>query len=155
VIDRNQPLIITGTTPSSAGVKAIIGKQGGLGKFDSFVITAALVGATGGVLDISLQRRVTAPDAVTPLWSEYARFTQLTAGGAAVVYTLSSAQAATTPIVTSLWADDAQTGALTLTTNTCVGGHPGDAIRVVAISGASTSAGALVTVYVMGIKTFT
>lgn len=153
MIDRNQPLIITGTTPNAPGT-AIVGKQLGLGKYDSFIITASLVGATAGALDISLQRRITAPDAGAPLWSEYARFTQLAAGAAAVVYTLSSAQAPTTPLVNSIWSENAQSGALTLTTNTCVGGHPGDALRVVAIAGASTSAGALITVYITCIKNF-
>lgn len=147
----NQTKRITGTTPAAAG-QAVVGTvAGGLSDFDSVEVFADLVGATGGALDVYLQRKV-----ASGVWVDWIHFPQLAAGAAAVRYSASSRQATGTAPVVVGKSGDAGTGggdgAPALAANTVVPGHPGDAVRVVAVAGASTSAGAAINVYVTGVR---
>lgn len=139
---------ITGTSPAAAGQAALAIKATGLDQFDSFFITALLVGATGGTLDVYLQRRVTDDGTV---WADWVHFPQLLAGATAIKYSAASLPpAAATATVIGTTADNGTTGAPALAVNTVVAGHPGDQVRVVCVAGASTSAGAAVTVHIKG-----
>ena len=134
---------ITGTTPSSATTAIVGSNVGGLTAFDWFTIDADLVGATGGTLDVYLQRKVD-----TNVWADWVHFPQLAAGASAVRYTIPSGADKT--IVPVGVGTDALPGTPALATNTFVGGHPGEALRCVAVAGASTSAGAAITIRITG-----
>lgn len=132
---------ITGTSPSSATTSAIA-TVAGLLKYDAFTVDALLVGATGGTLDVTLQRKIDGVD----LWVDWIHFAQLAAAASAVKYTVSPAL--TNTITTVGQSTTASPAAATLTAGTCVGGHPGDQIRCIATGGAGTSAGAAITIYI-------
>ena len=150
---RAKTFTLTGTSPASVG-KSVIATQAGLTRFSAFRIDASLIGATGGTLDIELQRQIPG----TALWAEWCRFTQLAAAGAAVVYSLyaSQDQPNVTISTVGLWSTDLTVGALTLgPAPLFTGGHPGDEVRVIAIAGAGTSAGAVTTVYLTAFELYT
>lgn len=134
-----QIFTITGTSPASASTAIVGDVQQTLLDYDQFTIDAALVGATGGVLDVYLQRQVTAN-----VWADWLHFPQLTAGAAAVNYT---AVAGYDKVIVAVGnGTDASAGTPALAANTFVGGHPGQAVRCVAVAGVSTSAGAAITI---------
>ncbi len=130
---------ITETSPVAAGT-AIGSSVTGLGAYPFLRIDADLVGATGGTLDIYLQRLIK-PGA----WADWLHFTQLASGGAAVRYSAIVGHSISTTITTNNRGTDATPGG-SLAAGTLVGGHPGDVVRAIYVAGASTSAGALVTI---------
>lgn len=137
--------LISDTTPAAAGT-AVGDAIGGFDDYDYVRVDAALVGATGGALDVYLQRLVR-PN----LWADWVHFTQLAAGAAAVKYSVVGAHGLSTAIVTgNLGTDD--TPAVGLAAGTFTGGHPGKAIRAVYVAGASTSAGAAINIYVQAFR---
>lgn len=143
---RQKTFSVSGTSPAAAG-RAVIGKPvGGLESYDDFVVVASLVGATGGTLDIYLQRQVD-----TNLWVDWIHFPQLAGGAAAVKYSAAAMPpASATPTVVGTSADDVTSGAApVLAANTVVAGHPGSNVRVVAVAGSGTSVGAAVDVRIM------
>lgn len=136
-------------TPSTAASNAVVvGSAGPVGvassapidltNFSSLAVSAALIGATGGALDVFLQ---TSFDGGTT-WVDYAHFPQLAAAASAVKYVFTSSMNAqnAAPLVVG--------NGLTpsIAANTVVGGAWGDRFRLVFIAGASTSAGAVVAV---------
>lgn len=142
--------VLSGTSPAAAGQAAVGNVAARLDDYDSFVVTAALIGATGGTLDVYLQRRV---DDAGTVWADWIHFPQLAAGAAAVKYAAAALPVpATTATAIGTTANDGVTGAPALAANTVVGGHPGDAVRCVCVAGAATTAGAAVTVYIKGIR---
>lgn len=134
-----------GTSPSSV---ALVGSSGAAGvasaepidltQFSSLSVTAALVGATGGPLDIYLQ---TSFDGGTT-WVDYAHFPQLLAGAAPVKYAFTTSMNAqnAAPVVVG----NNTTPALAV--NTVVGGAWGDRFRLLFVAGAATTVGAAVAV---------
>lgn len=138
---------ISETTPSSASTAAGTTIIKGLGDFSTLVVTAALVGATGGVLDVYLQ---TSHDGGTT-WYDLMHFTQLTAGNAAV----KKVQVLSRNSGTALTTSDITVGVGTtpaLAANSNAGGSWGDRIRALYVAGASTSAGAAITIDITGYK---
>jgi hypothetical protein len=133
---------ISDTSPASASTAVGIAIRG-LGKFPFIRLDAALVGATGGALDVYVQREI-APN----VWADWIHFTQLAAGGAAVKWTAFAGPGVSTALTGSYGIGTTATPGVALAANTFTGGHPGDAIRMVYVAGASTSAGAAVLVYV-------
>lgn len=138
-----QVFTITGTTPASASTAIVGERQGSLLPFDWFTIDASLVGATGGVLDVYLQRQVT-----TDVWADWLHFTQLTAGAAAVRY--SAVSGYDRQLIAVGVGTDSSPGTPALAAGSFVGGHPGQWLRCVAVAGASTSAGAAITIRITG-----
>lgn len=128
---------IAETTPAAAGT-VVGGVVSGLGNYQFVRIDAALVGATGGTLDVYLQRLIK-PAA----WSDWIHFAQLAAGAAAVNYSAIAWHGLSTTITTSNRGTDA-TPSVSLAAATFLGGHPGDVVRAVYVAGASTSAGAAI-----------
>jgi hypothetical protein len=112
------------------------------------MVEAQLVGATGGTLDVWLQRKV-GPN----LWVDWVHFAQLAAGASALHYsfvvknTATAAGALTAVTTTGTDASPAVGSGTGLITN----GHPGDAVRVVFVAGAGTSAGAAQKVTITGV----
>lgn len=128
---------VTATSPSTAttAVAATQFKGSAFSKAEQLVIDAALVGATGGTLDVYLQRKV-----ASDTWRDLAHFPQLASGGAAVKYTATITGEGTSLVVVGGGSDAAPGVALAV--NTVVNVIPGGDIRVVFVSGAGTSAGA-------------
>jgi hypothetical protein len=140
---------ITGTSPAAAGTAIVGVVLAGLERYDWFTIDAALVGATGGTLDVYLQRRVamdSADEVTGAVWADWLHFTQLASGAAAIKYSLQSGADKTISAVAH--GTDLAAGTPVLSSGSFVGGHPGSAIRCVCVAGASTSAGAAVAIYV-------
>jgi hypothetical protein len=132
---------VSDTTPAAAST-AIGATQASLGNWDFLRVDAMLVGATGGTLDVYLQRCV-GPDA----WADWVHFTQLASGAAAVRYSLMASLANSTTITTANAGTDT-VPAVGLGAGTFIGGHPGDTIRAVYVAGAGTSAGAAIKFYI-------
>lgn len=141
--------ILDGTSPSAASTVAGA-LASGLCKCTELLVEAQLVGATGGTLDVWLQRKV-GPN----LWVDWVHFAQLAAGASALHYTFvvkntATAAGALTAVTTTGTDASPAVGAGTgLITNN----HPGDAVRVVFVAGASTSAGAAQKISIYGIGT--
>ncbi|HEY3494730.1 MAG TPA: hypothetical protein VGK73_08600 [Polyangiaceae bacterium] len=135
---------ITGTSPATASTAVIAGTVANLQKYDEIHVEADLVGATGGTLDVYIQRKL-----ANNLWRDWVHFTQLASGGAAVKHSVRHGAAAGLTVTGG--GTDAAPG-VALAANAQVGGHPGTEIRVVCVAGTSTSAGAAVTLRVFGLK---
>lgn len=133
--------LITGTSPSSAST-AILGTAGGLLRFNWFTIHAALLGATGGTLNVYIQRMI-----VDDIWSDWLAFTQLTAAQAATRYTANTGSNNT---ISAVGGGTNAVATPSLSAGTFIGGHPGDKVRVVCTAGVSTSAGAVQSIYLVG-----
>lgn len=138
-----QTFTVSDTSPASA-ITAVGDSVGSLDEFDWFTIDADLVGATGGTLDIYLQRQV-----AEDLWRDWLHFPQLADTAAAVKYT--AVTSVTNSVVVVGGGTDATPG-VALAANTFIGGHPGNKVRAVYVAGAGTSAGAAVTIRVTGWK---
>ena len=113
---------------------------GGLGRFYDLVIDATLRGATGGTLDVVLQRDVGGT------WVDWYKFPQLAAAANDVHYTLSTDAAATSETVVG----HGTTTAIADSTLTCR--LPGDRIRMLMIAGASTTEGAEQVIRITGFE---
>jgi hypothetical protein len=147
---------ISGTSPAAASTAAGASASG-LAKFLAIRVDAVLQGATGGVLDVYIQRKI-APG----VWVDWAHFAQLAAGAAAVAYSLTVSTANLGTVVNNT--PSATMAAITtrgndatpnpgLAAGTLDLNHPGDFIRVVYVAGASTSAGAAQVITVTGFGT--
>lgn len=135
-------LTITGTTPSAPSTAVVGSAITGLGTFESLDIVATIQGATGGVLDLYLQ---TSPDGGTT-WVDYIHFTQLTVAQASSTKRTTVSHGVQSAAITAVG-----TGLTpSLTAGTVVGGAFGDRMRLVAVAGASTTAGAVQTILISG-----
>jgi hypothetical protein len=147
----HQLYIISDTTPASASTAVSAVTAGGLDDFDWFTVDAQLVGATGGTLDVYLQRQVALDAEVTGgVWADWLHFPQLSSGAGAVKYSAITGSSTTITVVGN--ATDASGATPALAANTFVGGHPGNKLRAVYVAGTSTSAGAAVKIYITGWK---
>ena len=142
-----EEFVLSGTSPDEAGTVA--GPfVSGLARYLGLRVEARVVGATGGTLDVYLQRKI-GPD----LWADWVHFAQLAAGASALLYSFTiqnvSAAAGALTATTSGGTDETptSTGGTGLITNS----HPGDMVRLVYVAGASTSAGAAIRVLITGI----
>lgn len=135
---------ISQTSPSSASTVVSTASISGLQSFDEIQIEAILTQATGGTLDVYLQRKL-----ISDLWADYAHFTQLAAGSTVFKYSARSTSAGGITVVGG--GTDASPGVV-LAANTILSGHPGTDLRAVFVAGASTSAGATQTIRVFGLK---
>lgn len=128
-------------SPAAASTVASTTIIRGLSRYDFFTIDAAITGATGGVLDVYLQREVGGAQSTT--WRDWCRFTQAAAGAAVAYYYASSG------VTTDITAVGNGTTPV-IAANTFLGGHPGDAVRALFVAGASTSVGATQTIIITG-----
>ena len=132
--------VLSETSPATAGTVVADRIFGGLQQYSWFVIDAELTGATGGTLDVYLQRK--APG--TGIWYDYLHFPQVAAGAGAAYYTVQP-QAIQGITVVGKGTTPA------LAANTCTGGHPGAELRCVFVAGAGTSAGATQVIRITGL----
>ena len=144
---KRRTLKITGTSPATPSTAIIGSIVGGLSVYDWFTIDASLVGATGGTLDVYLQRQVALAEEVSGgVWVDWLHYAQLADGASAVVYSCQTGTDTTIRTV-GAFSTDASVGTPVLAANTFAGGHPGHAIRCVGVAGADTTVGAAVTIY--------
>lgn len=131
---------VTATSPAAAStVIHTVLFTADICRADRLVIDAALLGATGGTLDIYLQRNV-----ATNVWVDWVHFPQLAAGAVAIKYTLTVTGDNTAIVVTGQSTDASITAALAVNTSTNT--IPTGPVRIVFVAGASTSAGAAQTI---------
>lgn len=130
---------IAETTPAAAST-VVGGVVAGLGNYQFVRIDADLIGATGGTLDVYLQRLIKPGS-----WADWIHFAQLAAGASAIRYSAIAWHGLSTTITTSNRGTDA-TPSVSLAAATFLGGHPGDVVRAVYVAGASTSAGAAISI---------
>ncbi len=132
---------LTGTTPAAPST-AVVGAPAVFATYidapESLDICASLIGATGGTLDLFLQ---TSPDGGAT-WFDYGHYAQLAAGAAAFRNRVgvSRFQQALTPVVVGVNLTPLLAAA------TFVGGPFNDRMRLVAVAGAGTTAGAVITI---------
>lgn len=130
------------TTPGEVGT-AISNAVSGLARFDLITIDADLEGATDGDLDVYLQREIAPGE-----WRDWAHFPQLGSGAPAASYTLLGNP--TDSGIIEVGTGDDDTASPALAADSCVGGHPGNALRVVCVAGEGTTAGADITIRITG-----
>lgn len=131
---------ITGNAPSSASTAAVGSEVTGLSKFSKVNVRATFAGNTGGTLDVYLQRF----DGSN--WVDWVHFAQKAAGAAATSVSLEASSPSLTVTTVGLDATPA------LAAGAVTGGHPGDKVRCLAVSGASTSAGAAIVITLSGVR---
>ena len=125
---------ITGDSPATA-TTAVIGSAEGfsVADFDSMAVECAVQGGTGGTLNLYLQ--------IMPyegtVWTDYAALAQLAGGASAAVVRFTVARDGQALTIATVGT------ALTplLAAGTVIGGDFGSRMRIVAKSGAGTSAG--------------
>lgn len=137
------------TSPAAAGISPG-GIIRGLSRFEEVQVHGVFTGADAA-LDIYLQRLIRNTADGGELWADWAHYTQIGQTANEIKYSLSSKGTPTTLAMTAVAIDT--TGAATplLATGEFVGGHPGDAIRLVYDAATGTGAGAPVVIYVVGI----
>lgn len=138
---------IAATSPASAST-AVGGIFERLDEFDSLVILAVLTGATGGTLDVYLQVATKEDDGADTEWVDYAHFAQISAAAAAITRLWSVTRLAQ---VTSI-ATVGKGTSPALAANTILGGEFGSRMRILFVAGASTSAGAVQTIDIIGTR---
>ena len=131
------------TTANAAGTEVSATTLTGCSKFDRIMVVASLLGVTGGTLDVYLQREI-----ATNVWTDWLHFAQLAAAAAAIRYACAGDPTLVVPVVVGVGTTAAP--GVALAAGQCVGGHPGDKLRAVFVSGAGTAAGAAQTIYVSG-----
>lgn len=140
---QNQVWTLTATCSSTASTTTLSSNVAGLLKYDWFTIDANLQGATGGTLDVYLQRQI-----ASDLWADWCHFPQQSSGGAAVQYCAQSGSDKTIHVVEQ--GTDASAGTPALAANTFIGGHPGNRVRMVMVTGSGVTAGTSQTVKITG-----
>lgn len=141
----NRLFVMTNTSPASASTAVGAQTINGLDDYDWFETVGYLQGATGGTLDVYIQRKVAADT-----WVDWIRFDQLAAGAAAIKKYV-PANGTLTGITTIGGGSDATPGVAMASAGAC-GGHPGDSLRMVFVAGAGTSVGASQTLRVRASK---
>lgn len=133
---KRDSILITATSPSSAStvVHTEIFKGSALSQAEGLVIDATFTGATGGTLDVYLQRKITSNE-----WVDMVHFPQI-AAAASKKYTVTITGNGSS-IVEVGGGTDASPG-VALAANTAVDVTPGNDVRIVFVAGSGTSVGA-------------
>jgi len=137
---------IAETSPAAPGTVASSLLVNGLSGFDLITVDADLVGATGGTLDVYLQRLVGDP-ATSTTWNDWVHFPQLASGGAAIKYTLGVGMLTPTAITVV-----GRNLSPALAANNFIQTPPGERVRAVYVAGSGTSAGAALSITLTGWK---
>lgn len=140
---QREVFTITATCSATQSTTTLGGTVAGLLRFDWFTLDANLAGATGGTLDVYLQREI-----ASDLWADWCHFPQLTNGQAATQYCAQSGSDKTIHVVEQ--GTDASAGTPALAANTFLGGHPGNRVRMVMVTGSGVTGAASQTVKITG-----
>lgn len=141
---KEQQIIVTAVSPSAPGtvICPTQFKSGWLSSADVFTVDGIFLGATGGTLDIILQRKI-----AVNTWSDWAAFGQLTAGQTQF-YSVFSMDGAGTWSVAGLGGGTDVTSTSSLAAGAFVNCLPGAEVRIVFKAGAGTIAGASQTIII-------
>lgn len=140
-MSRPKSLVLSFASLDEAG-KVIGPAVGGAEEATRVTVDAYLVGATGGTLDVYIQRELSVG---VDNWADWIHFTQVAAGGAAVNYTIDCAQCAeAVPI--AVGTGTASTTAHALAAGKVAASLPNGRVRMVLVTGASTSSAVTPTV---------
>lgn len=131
----------TGDAPDTETNGQIGSDMSGFGDWQTIMVTAQFAGNTGGTLDVYVQRY----DSTLAAWVDWIHFPQAAAGAESATYTVNGVVGAQDIYTVGTGTSFA------LAADSWTGGYPGDKLRVMADSGASTSAGATVKVAFCGI----
>lgn len=133
------------TAASAAGTNVVYTTPTEIGMYTTCSIYTRTRGVTGGTLDIFVQTSFRGVN-TTPIWADVAHMPQLAAGAVAVgsSFTLTRFSAASAVVTATLNTVD---GTPALPVNTVVNGFLGMKLRVIAVTGAGTSAGAVQNIY--------
>lgn len=134
---------ISGTSPAAPGTAAVGSAVTDLDLYEALTVVATLQGATGGTLDVYLQ---TNPSGDGSTWVDYAHFAQLAAAAPQSVKTFSVSLDAQNLTPTTVGTNLTPA----LAASTVVGGPWGRQMRCVCVAGASTSAGAPISISILG-----
>lgn len=145
--------VASGTSPAAPGSAQLV-LLTGLKQYDLFTLDLLVQGATGGTLDLYLQRLV--DPAGSGIWADWARLTQLAAAAAQKLYSLTFDTNGVAPAITNLgtWTT-AGAGTVVLAAGSVAAVHPGDQLRLWAVAGSGTTVGAAQSVYVTGLERYT
>jgi hypothetical protein len=132
--------IISTTSPSNSTAAATAGIK--VDHYSAIRVVATLQGATGDTLDVYLQ---SSWDNGTT-WFDIAHFAQLAAAAGATTKTVTFAREQQSTTATAVGKDASPA----LAANTFLGGEFGGLVRAYFVPGASTSAGAAQTIYILG-----
>lgn len=128
-----QTITVTATSSASADVYTLGTERGNLGKFDQFTIDATIGGNGGGAIDVVVMRKVATDD-----WREWLRFPQVAANTTKrYTHQLGAGNATTTETATCT--DTVPPSAFVMSAG-CIGGHPGQAIKLCVLAGTGASA---------------
>ena len=134
--------VITGDAPNTATSGIIDAALAGFGSWNHVSVTAEFAGNTGGTIDVYVQRFDTVLDAFV----DWIHFPQQADAAAEATYYAPG----TISVADIFTIGQGATPALAVDSYT--GGHPGDQVRVWAVSGTDTTNGATVTVSFTGTK---
>jgi hypothetical protein len=135
--------VATGTT----AVQVLGSPLRGLTRYDWFMVDASIAGVPLGTLDVYLQRQIATTLEVTGgVWADWIHFPQRSEAGARVYYSVQPNPSGDIVVVGR--GTDASGGTPALAANTSLGGHPGNAVRLVAKCSAATMTGVELTVSV-------
>lgn len=140
-------LLYSGTSPAAPSTVLPVTTKGGdglivgLGQSSVCVVDALIQGATGGPLDIYLQSSTDALQDGTGSWYDVIHYTQLAAAGAQVRW-IATLSRGFNKIAAAPNAANPLDGTPTLAVNTLIPDALGNALRVVLVAGALTTAGA-------------
>lgn len=135
--DTREALTAPNTAPANVG-----GVLVGISQEAVCVIVADLVGAVGGVTDWFIQSSVDAAQDGSGTWYDVIHFAQLAAGAASQKFVATICRGFNKITAAPNVTGDSSTGASALAVATIIPDALGLALRVVAIGGAGTSAGA-------------
>lgn len=133
--------LISDTSPAAPGTAAGATVIDSVQQATALTLVATLVGATGGTLDVYLQTSY--DDGST--WVDFAHYPQLAAAAASSVRVWHVVKSLQQTTLTTVGTGTSPA----IAANTIVGGTWGDRLRTVYVAGASTSAGAAVSIQVI------
>jgi hypothetical protein len=115
------------TVTSGTGSGTVVGTAvPGFRRFDYFMFDASLTNTDTGTVDVYVQRCITVGSTTT--WRDWIHFPQLTASVGAKEYSITSQSPGGIHAI--------GTGSSpALAANTAIGGHPGDQLRLVVVTG--------------------
>lgn len=137
---RTRTQTITVASPDAAGTVIHTEMFRNFPRADVVQIDAVLSGATGGYLDVVLQRRVAVDS-----WIDLCRFVRLAAGSAAKRFSFTIDGSGLGPGGVRIFEVGGGSDAspdIALTVSNSTNTTPGDALRLILVAGAGTSAGA-------------
>lgn len=140
---KNVQFTISESSSASASTTLVGSSVKGLEAYDLLTIDAVITGATGGTVDVYLQKRVVKADG-SNVWIDYLHLPQI-AGGASAAYNVSISFLAS--LLAVGFGTDGSPG-VALAANNCAHGHPGTELRLVTVTGTGVSAAANIAIYI-------